>query len=168
MSKLIFTLICLFTLVSLAQAAETVYKKTKPDGAVEFTDKPSTDSEKIKIRKPSTYSPAPLPSLNLPTKKQSPGNDYSITITQPANDSTIINQPSVQVSISVQPALLSGQGHQIRYTLAGESIVSRNSSETFINVPRGTHNLTVSVIDENAEVVSPVATTTFHVKRFHK
>ena len=167
MSKLIFTLICLFTFVSLAQAAETVYKKTKPDGAVEFTDKPSTGSEKIKIRKPSTYSPAPLPSLNLPTNKQSLGNDYSITIAQPVNDSTIVNQTEVQVSISVQPALLSGQGHQIRYSLAGESIVSRNSSETFKDVSRGTHNLTVSIIDANAEVVSPVASTTFHVKRFH-
>lgn len=148
--------------------AETVYKKTNPDGEVEFTDKPSTGSEKIKIRKPSTYSPASLPSLNLPTKKLSPDFNYSLTINQPANDSTIVNQTEVQVSISVQPALLSGQGHQIRYSLAGESIVSRNSSETFKNVSRGTHNLTVSVVDADGEVISPVASTTFHVKRFHK
>lgn len=166
MPKLILTLICI--LVSVSITAETVYKKTNPDGSVEFTDTPSTESEEVKIRKPTTYSPTSLPALNLPTKKLSPSFNYSLTINQPANDETIVNQADVQVSISVQPALLSGQGHQIRYSLAGESIVSRNSSETFKNVSRGTHNLTVSVIDANAEVVSPVASTTFHMKRFFK
>jgi len=166
MSKFILTLICI--LISVSITAETVYKKTNPDGSVEFTDTPSTESEEVKIRKPTTYSPTQLPAVNLPTKKLSPSYDYSITINQPENDTTIVNQADVQVSISVQPALLSGQGHQIRYSLAGESIVSRNASETFKNVSRGTHNLTVSVIDANAEVVSPVASTTFHMKRFFK
>lgn len=166
MSKLILTLICIFISVSIT--AETVYKKTNPDGSVEFTDTPSSGSEKIKVRKPSTYSPTPLAPLNSPTKKPSQDFNYSLTINQPANDETIVNQADVQVSISVQPALLSGQGHQIRYSLDGESIVSRSSSETFMNVSRGTHNLTASVVDAEGEVVSPAASTTFHMKRFFK
>lgn len=166
MSKFLLTLICIF--ISVSVTAETVYKKTNPDGSVEFTDQKSTDSEEVKIRKPTTYTPTRLPSLNLPTKKLSPTFNYEITINQPTNDATIVGKMDVSVSVSVQPALLSGQGHQIRYELAGQSIVSRNMSETFKNVDRGTHNLTVSIVDRNAEVVSPVVSSTFHMKRFFK
>jgi len=166
MSKFILTLICVFISVSIT--AETVYKKTNPDGSVEFTDQPSTDSEEVKIRKPSTYNPPRLPALTLPTKKLSPSFNYEIIINQPVNDATIVGKMDVSVSISIQPALKSDYGHQIRYQLAGQSIVSRNTSETFKNVNRGTHNLTVSIVDTNGEVVSPVASSTFHMKRFFK
>jgi len=166
MSKLILTLICVF--ISVSVTAETVYKKTNPDGSVEFTDQPSTDSEEVKIRKPTTYQAPRLPALNLPTKKLSPTFNYQLTINQPVNDSVIVGKMDVSVSVAVQPALLSGRGHQLRYQLAGQSIISRNMSEIFKNVDRGTHNLTGSIVDRNGEVVSPVVSSTFHMKRFFK
>ncbi|MCK5386041.1 MAG: hypothetical protein KAJ39_02575 [Gammaproteobacteria bacterium] len=166
MSKLILSLICIF--ISVSVTAETVYKKTNPDGSVEFTDQKSTDSEEVKIRKPTTFQAPRLPALNLPTKKLSPTFNYQLTINQPVNDAVIVGKMDVSVSVSVQPALLSGQGHQIRYELAGQSIVSRNMSETFKNVDRGTHNLSVSIIDAKGSVVSPVASSVFHMKRFFK
>jgi len=166
MSKLILTLICVF--ISVSATAETVYKKTNPDGSVEFTDQPSTDSEEVKIRKPTTYQAPRLPALNLQSKKLSPTFNYQLSINQPINDSVIVGKMDVSVLVSVQPALLSGRGHQIRYQLAGQSIISRNMSETFKNVDRGTHNLTVSIVDRNGEVVSPAVSSTFHMKRFFK
>ncbi len=166
MSKFILTLICIF--ISFSVLAETVYKKTNPDGSVEFTDKNLTDSEEIKIRKPVTYTPIRLPALNLPTKKLSPTFNYSLSINQPANDTTVVGKLDVTVLVSVQPALISDLGHQIRYQLAGKSIVSNNTSVTFKNVDRGTHNLTVSIVDKNGDVVSPVASTIFHMKRFFR
>lgn len=165
MSKFILTLICVF--ISVSVTAETVYKKTNPDGSVEFTDQPSTDSEEVKIRKPTTYQAPRLPALTLPTKKLSPTFNYQLSINQPVNDSVIVGKMDVLVSVSVQPPI-SSIGHQIRYQLAGQSIVSRNMSETFKNVDRGTHNLTVSIVDRNGEVVSPVVSSTFHMKRFFK
>jgi len=154
-------------LFTVSISAETVYKKTNPDGSVVFTDQPSTDTEEVQIRKPTTYTPTRLPSLSLPTKKLQPNYNYSLTINKPANDSTIVGVSDVIVSVSVQPSI-SRTGHQLRYQLAGKSIISRNATETFTNVDRGTHNLTVSVVNKNGEVVSPVVSTTFHMKRFFK
>ena len=166
MSKFILSLVCI--LLSVSAVAETVYKKTNPDGSVEFTDTGSSDSEEIKIRKPTTYKPHRLPALDLPVKKLKPSFNYNITISKPAEDATIINQIDVVVAVSIQPPLSSGLGHQIRYSLGGESIVSRNALETFKNVPRGTHSVIVSIIDKKGEVVSPIVSTNFHMKRFFK
>ena len=164
MNRFFISLICL--LFSVSVIAETVYKKTNPDGSVEFTDTGSKDSEEIKIRKPTTYAPPRLPHLGLPVKKLKPSFNYDLTVTKPAEDSVIVNSVNVTVSISLQPSLVSG--HQVRYELAGESKVSSASSVTFVNVPRGTHSIIVSVIDKNGEAVSPIVSRNFHMKRFFK
>ena len=166
MSKFILSLICI--LLSISVTAETVYKKTNPDGSVEFTDLNSKDSEEVKIRKPTSFKPTRLPTLGLPVKKLSPSLNYNIAISQPTENATIINQIDVVVAVSIQPALSIGLGHQIRYSLGGETIVSRNTSETFKNVPRGTHSVIVSIIDKKGEVVSPIVSINFHMKRFFK
>jgi len=164
MNTFLLTLFCLFVTVSVH--AETVYKKVNPDGSVEFTDTGSKDSEEIKIRKPTTYKPPRLPRLGLPVKKLKPSFNYDLTVTKPKEDSVIVNSLNVTVAISLQPALLAG--HQVRYELAGESKVTSASSATFMNVPRGTHSIIVSVIDKNGEVVSPIVSRNFHMKRFFK
>lgn len=166
MNKLILFSICLF--ISISLTAETVYKKTNPDGGVVFTDKQSTDSEEVKIRKPSTYKPARLPRVNLPSKKLSPSFNYKIQIDQPKQGGVIVGKHDVLVSVLIEPKLKSGYGHKIRYQLAEQTIKSEKTSETFINVSRGTLNLIVSIIDKNGDVVSPIASTTFHMKRFFK
>lgn len=164
MSRYILSIICVLLAVSVT--AETVYKKTNPDGSVEFTDTGSSDSEEVKIRKPTSYAPARLPKFGLPVKKLKPKTGYNIAISQPVEDRVITNQINVSVVISVQPNLRSG--HQIRYELAGESKLSSNLSTTFENVPRGTHSIIISIIDKNGEVVSPIISRNFHMKRFFK
>ena len=166
MLKIIFSLICFFLSVSVS--AETVYKKTNPDGSVVFTDQQSTDSEEIKVRKPTTYSPPPLPKLDLPTKKLKPVFNYELAISKPANDSTFVNSTDVEVSVLVQPALKSAYGHKLRYQLGAQSVTSQNASMTFKNVDRGSHTVYVSVVNSKGEVVSPAASVQFHMKRFFK
>jgi len=166
MIKLI--LILFFVLSSIFVMADDVYKNTQSDGSVEFTDRKSTDSQKIQIREPVTYQAPHLPRLDLPSKKLSPAFKYSIKILQPTSDASIINSDSVLVSIALQPEMKKGYGHKIRYQLAGKSITSLSSSVVFKEVPRGTHKLVVSIINEKEEVVSPEASVTFYVKRFFK
>lgn len=166
MFKYIYFTICL--LISFSVVAETVYKKVNPDGSVSFTDQPSTDSEEVKIRKPTTFSPIGLPSLNLPKEKLSPNFNYQIIINQPVNDAVIVGDLNVTVSVSIQPPLKSSLGHKIRYQLAGQSVDSRSTSETFNNVSRGTHNINVSIIDTKGNVVGPAVSSIFHMKRFFK
>ncbi|MFK5915322.1 MAG: DUF4124 domain-containing protein [Woeseiaceae bacterium] len=166
MLRLLIPFVCLFLSVSVT--AETVYKKTNPDGSVEFTDQQSSDTEEIKIRKPSSFSPPRLPRLNLPSKKLSPKFNYSLSILQPANDAVIVNQRSFNVSVSLSPALKIGYGHKLRFQLAGQSKVSANLSATFNNIDRGTHSLNVSVINSQGEAVSSIASATIHIKNFFK
>ncbi|MDH5600400.1 MAG: DUF4124 domain-containing protein [Gammaproteobacteria bacterium] len=164
MTKFLTIFICLLFSVSIM--AETVYKKTNPDGSVEFTDTGSKDSEEIKIRKPTTYTPPRLPKLNLPVKKIKPSFNYNLTVIKPAEDSVIVNQSNVTVAISLQPPLISG--HQVQYELAGESKLSTASSVIFMNVPRGSHSIIITVIDNKGVVVSPIVSRNFHMKRFFK
>ena len=166
MNRFLLSMLCLF--LSLSITAETVYKKTNPDGSVVFTDQKSTDSEEVKVRKPTSFSPPRLPALTLPTKKLSPSFNYEISINKPANDSTVLNTSNVVVSVSVQPVLKSGYGHRIRYKLGIQSLTSDKARVTFKNVDRGTHSIYVSIIDSKGEVVSPVASAQFHMKRFFK
>ena len=166
MKKLIFLVMCLF--ISASITAETVYKKTNPDGSVIFTDQPSGVTEEIKIRKSSTYKPTHLPSIeDLPSKKLSPKTNYLITIIKPAENETILNNADITVVITLQPNLLSHYGHKLKYQLDGQSIISSSTSETFKNVSRGTHSVGVSIIDKNEEVIDS-ASSNFHMKRFFK
>jgi hypothetical protein len=163
-----FYILLISVLFSVSVSAETVYKKTQPDGSVEFTDRESKDSEEVKIRKPTTFTAPRLPRLTLPSKKLSPSFKYELVIIKPVNNTTIHNKPDVLVSITLQPSLSSGYGHQIQYQLGAQSITSDKTSVIFKNVDRGTHSVNVSIVDSEGEIVSPVASSTFHLKRFFK
>ena len=160
MNKYILVLICL--LLSVSAIAETVYKKTNPDGSVEFSDIDSKDSEEIKIRKPIII-PAPrLPAVSSHQK----AINYEVTIIEPVNDSTIIGNNKIKVVVSVSPAL--PKSHKFRYQLGKQSVDSRNHSVSLDNVIRGTHTLSVSVINSKGEVVGSGTASVFHMKRFFK
>lgn len=156
------------TLFSVSIVAETVYKSTKPDGSVEFTDQASPDSEEVKVRKPTTYTAPSLPRLTLPAKKLSPSFNYELVITKPVNDSTILNKADVSVSIELTPALRTAYGHKVLYKLGSREIKSQSNNVTFNNVDRGSHTINISIVDSKGETVSTVASTTFHLKRFFK
>ena len=147
--------------------AETVYKKTNPDGSVIFTDQESSETEEVKIRKPTIFKSTNLPSINLPSKKISPKTNYLITIVKPTANETILKSADVTVVITIQPNLLHYYGHQLKYQLDGQSIISSSTSQVFKNVSRGTHSVVVSIIDKNEEVIES-ASSNFHMKRYFK
>ena len=163
MKKLIILVLCIF--VSASITAETVYKKTNPDGSVIFTDQPSKDTEEVKIRKPTTFSPIRLPSLQSP-KKKAKSVDYVVNIIEPANDSTIIGITDVKVTVTITPDLV--QNHRFRYQLGNQTLDTQKTTVSLDNVSRGTHVLNVSVINHKGEVVSSGSSVTFHQKRFFK
>lgn len=166
MYRIIIILMCIS--FSFSVTAKTVYKTTNPDGSISFTDQETNASEKIEVRKAQTFPAQPVPSLNLPSKKSAPAFAYTLTISQPEENATIINTSEVLVSLIISPELKPGYKHQIRYQLGDQSIVSEKTNETFKNVSRGTHTITVSITNTDGEVISPVVSRTFHVKRFFK
>lgn len=166
MYKILCIIVCLS--FATASAAETVYKTTNPDGSVTFTDRESVDSEKVKVNKAQTYQAPRSPSLPLVTKKLSPSVNYVLNIVQPSKGANIINTDIVPVSVVLVPGLKTGLGHQLRYELAEQTILTQHSSHTFNKVYRGEHTLKVTVVDKQGDAVSSVATSTFFVKRFFK
>lgn len=163
----ILSIIVYFSVV-MSSAAETVYKTTNPDGSTNFTDRKSLDSEKVKINKTQTYKAPSTPSLPLVRKKLSPSVSYTIQIVRPAQNADFINTDSVPVSILMQPKLNTGDGHQIRYQLAEQTMLSKSLSHTFNNVYRGLHEVKVMIVDKNDVPISPVVATNFNVKRYFK
>lgn len=166
MPEFMLLIICLCFSVSVT--AETVYKTTNPDGSVEFTDRKSNESEEIKINKPSVYTAPRLPAATLPQKKLSPTFNYALKIIQPAEDETITNTTEVVVSVLLEPAFKKGYAHQVRYQLGSQTLLSKETKVTFKNVVRGTHDLKVSVVNAEGELVSPITSVKFHLKRFFK
>ena len=163
MKRLILSLICIF--ISISVTAETVYKTTNPDGSVTFTDQRSTDSEEVKIRKPTTYAPIRLPSIEAP-KEEIKLINYEVTIIEPSNDATIIGDSKIKVSISVSPDL--PESYMFRYQLGSQSLDSLSTDVSLDNIVRGTHVLRVSIINVEGEVVNAGSSTTFHMKRHFK
>lgn len=166
MDKILSSILCL--LIASSAVAETVYKKTNPDGSVTFTDRESVDSEEIKLNKTQTYKAPRISAPPLATKKLSPATNYTLNIVQPNNGANFINTDTVPVLVALTPELKSGSGHQIRYQLAEQTVFSKSTSYTFSKVFRGTHVLKVTVVDKQGDAVSSTATTTFYVKRFFR
>ena len=149
---------------------QTVYKKVGPGGEIIYSDKPSPESEEVKVLPPaSNYKPVTPPTSFTPY--QPPPNtpatkaiDNSVTITAPKNEETIWSAPGeFTVSVSLASALAPNQ--QLNYLIDGATVLSGSeTSHTFSNIDRGAHVLTVQIVDKSGNTVTspPV---TFYLQR---
>lgn len=149
MKLMIFLLFFVFFAHNIV--AETVYKTVDENGNIIFTDRPTENSEEIKLQKLQTIN-NPNPIKNKPpAKPASPidvGNVYSrLIITNPAQGSGIRNNAgNITISVSLEPSLR--PGHNIVFTVDGNE-VSKGSANTAAvnNLSRGAHTIGASVID---------------------
>jgi len=119
----------------------------------------------VKIRKTTTFSAPRLPALEPPAKKPKLIH-YEVTIIEPVNDTTIIGNNEIKVSVSVSPSLPTS--YKFRYQLGEQTLDSNSDSVSLDNIIRGTHTLRVSVINSEGKAVSAGASITFHMKRHFK
>ena len=145
-----------------------VYKRVNPDGSVEFTDVPEEIGEKpVEVAPSSSYTPPPQPKVATPApaaKKDVTGYE-SVSITSPANDSTIRdNEGKISIRVSSEPGLQ--KGHRYLLKMDGKS-VGKGRTNTFPlkNVDRGSHNFTVQIIDKNEKMIIESGTVTVHLHR---
>ncbi len=109
MSRLLLLALLLLPLSGLAQA---VYRTTDAQGNVVFTDSPpanATPADRVEIRPTNTVQPPQIPPR--PASENTPNAEaevaaYTLTITEPANETTIPMGPgNFSVSVNVSPAL---------------------------------------------------------------
>lgn len=187
--KRLTTLLLTLTLATSALAATKIYRVVDADGNVIFTDVPPEQrrgseqtSEVIDVRPANAYDspdrrrdqtgrdlwivedanaeegePTDVPVVYTEVAVLSPAADEAVR----ANDGTIL------VSGAVRPEL--GEGHQVQLTLDG-AVHSQSVSAQFTltNVDRGTHSVSLSVVDQNGAVLATSATHRFHVLRAHR
>ncbi len=153
--KLIFLVFFVFYAHNIV--AETVYKTVDEEGNIIFTDRPSENSEEIKLQELQTIN-NPNPIKNKPpTQATNPidvGNVYSrFIITNPAQGSGIRdNAGNITISVSLEPSLR--LGHKIVFTMDGNEVSKGDSNNAAVNnLSRGAHTIGARVIDEKGNTL---------------
>jgi hypothetical protein len=145
-----------------------IYRTTDETGAVIYSDQPQQGAEVVKLPGVTTFSGSSIPTNNRQADRTQDQGEFtkytSFEISTPANDATIReNSGRVEVSLSVAPEL--DEADSIVYEMNGKKFKVKGTSHVFDNVDRGTHTLKAHIVDDKGRVVSPVASTTFHLKR---
>lgn len=149
-----------------------VYKWVTKDGTVVYSDQPHPDAEVLNIKPLHPYK-APEPkstpqeeTAETETTVNSSSKYRSLTIDTPQHDETITgNSGSVTVSVSSNPQLKQGDKFQLILNGTEVGSPSRHSQFNLDNINRGSHKISVKVIDKNDRTVITSSSVTIHVKR---
>ncbi len=162
-----YILLLLVLLAGLVQAA--VYKTVTESGEVIYSDTPTTGAVRMRLPELPTYTPPPLPKLTASPAKQPVKKLYnSMTITEPEAEATVrSNQGVVQISVELDPPLMTRLGHRVQFYLDDERHGSpvEKMAISFSNIDRGTHNISAYVIDKDDNPVVSASAVTFHLQR---
>jgi len=140
-------------------ASAQIYKTTDAEGNVVFTDRPAAGnkSEQVDLQRTNSTPPPPvMPVQSTEEESKEPAEpETRVAITAPAPETTIPMGPgNFSVTAQIEPGLARGQSLQL--SLDGEAQGEPQASGYWdlTNVFRGAHDLVVSVIDAQGEVVS--------------
>lgn len=145
-----------------------VYKWVDEKGVVHYTDKPPADNARpAKLPPLQTYKGGTNPSLGK-FDRPVPGkatNLAQIDVVTPAREETFRGgERTVPVAVVVTPPL--AQGQRLIYLLDGtpQNTPTPDTSFALTNVDRGTHTVSVSLVDESGNVLANSTGVTFHMK----
>lgn len=159
------TLFILMFCTGLAVHADAVYKWVDDQGNVHYSDHPRPGAQKVQLPKTQTYQPpstADMPTTPAPeasTEITTTGYQQ-LNIASPASQATLWYVDEVPVSVSLTPALRSGD--TLTYHLDGQTIgPTTDASVTFKNIQRGEHSVSVTLNAANGATLSAGPVTFF-------
>ncbi|MBA1273188.1 DUF4124 domain-containing protein [Stutzerimonas azotifigens] len=162
-------LLCLMLFSPLVTAQ--VYTYIDQDGNRVFTDRPTEGAKAIELAAPNAMPApqarrlAPLPSAD--ENKAKPALGYGLLrILVPGPDATVNNNAGdLIVTATSDPALQ--EGHAYRLILDGQVSGSPGRSPVFAlsNLDRGTHHISVEIIDQGGRILEKTPSQPFHVRR---
>ncbi len=167
MSKRTVSLLLLCAVIVAPSYAEEVYKRIDKDGVPSFSDTKSNDAEKIVIE--------PINVQKIPALTEQPAINnapavssarYSkLAITSPADQTTLRNEHKITLTAAIEPGL--HNGHRIEFLDNGQPLqtASKATSLELTDFERGSHNLSVRVLDKNGKVLQTSAPITVHIFR---
>jgi hypothetical protein len=158
---LLFGLSCL-----TAQAG--VYTYIDADGNRVFTDQPQSEqAERIELAPSNAMSATQAPPPMAPPEVMSKELRYQVLrILVPEPDATIRDMTgNLIISATSEPALHAG--HSFRLIMDGKPASAAGRSPVFPleNIDRGTHQISVEILDASGRIVERTPSQPFHMKR---
>ncbi|MGF6090946.1 DUF4124 domain-containing protein [Pseudomonas sp. 18173] len=156
--------------IALPASAE-VFTYVDPQGNRVFTDHPKPGNTRpVPLTKSNRIAANPAPATPLiaqgSPEVQVPFHYDVLRILVPEPDATIRNNTGeLIVSVTNEPGLQ--PGHRYRLLLDGEPTAEPGLSPVFplSNIDRGSHTLSVEILDEQGRIVERTASQPFHVQR---
>ena len=160
----------LLSLTALAASAE-VYTYVDAQGNRVYTDQPgSGNAKRVQVAPSNRMSAHPTgaaPMTNAKKTEAKPLFHYDmLRVLVPEPDATVRSSAGeLIVSITNEPGLQ--RGHRYRLLLDGEPTAEPGPSPVFAlsNVDRGSHHLSVEILDEHGRTVERTANQPFHMLR---
>ncbi|RAI66321.1 penicillin-binding protein [Pseudomonas fluorescens] len=157
-------------LIALPASAE-VFMYVDAQGNRAFTDQPkSSNAKRVALTKSNQMAAHPItaaPLIAATTPEEQPVFHYDLLrILVPEPDATIrSNTGEVIVSATNEPGLQ--PGHRYRLLLDGQPTADPGLSPVFplSNIDRGSHTLSVEILDEQGRIVERTASQPFHMQR---
>jgi len=162
-----FVMMCLLMLTGHLAVAD-VYTYIDAEGNRVFTDQPHRNAKKVDI--------APSNNMAVPPKKSPPKSASRtppplfvyqlLRILAPEPDATIRDvQGNLTVTVTNDPALQ--PGHTYRLLLDGAPYGAPGRSPVFSlsNIDRGTHQLSIEIVDQSGRVAERTPNQPFHMLR---
>ncbi len=152
-------------------AQADVYKSVDEEGNVIFTDKPSPDAEKIIIKEVQTIeAPKVQPNkeaLPAAAEEEKLVGYSKVEIISPEDDTGIrANDGNITITTVVEPALNQEAGDALAFYMDNKLVSTGSGTQLSIkNVDRGTHSLSVAVVDKDGKELIRSASISFSVLR---
>jgi hypothetical protein len=157
--------------VALTAGAAEIWRWKDANGVVHYSDQPRPGAERISAGSPAPGS-VPLPDVVAQPgeasggRVQQPEAYTSCTVASPAHDENFQGVQPVYVQLSVEPQLQ--PGHRIQLLVNGAALPEWPAAATSYTLPevfRGSHTLSVRVLDARGRPVCSGPSITFHVRQ---
>ena len=159
----------MFVLLLATAVQAEVYKSVGPEGEVGYSDLPSAGAQPMRVPKPQTYTPPPLPEFTLAPEPPEDKSDYkSFVIDSPQNDTTVRDSlGNVELLVTLEPGLIAKYGHRIEYYLDGKPHGRRtlDSRKIYTGLDRGKHSLSAAVVNGKGALIISATPVTVHLHR---
>ena len=165
-------LVCLILLLASTAVAAQVYKWVDEKGVVHYTDQPpNKTAAPVKLPPLQTYKGGTLPSLDSYAKTESARSQSGaaakgVKILSPTADETFRSdsEQKIPVSVQVSPSLADDQKLVYYLNGAAQGAPSASMSYTFTNVDRGSHTISVALVNGAGKELARSATVTVNMK----
>lgn len=161
-------LVCLLMLIGNSAVAD-IYTYIDAEGNRVFTDQPRRNAKKVDIAPSNEIKAAPKKPAHTSSAKTRPGPIFQyqlLRILAPEPDATIRDvQGNLIVTVTNEPALQPGHAYRLLLDSKAYGAASRSPVFPMSNIDRGTHQLSVEIVDEYGRVAERTPNQPLHMMR---